>query len=73
MEHAKVQLAGRTGSMRAADHQFQQALVVGMMEKKGSPGVDFDVEGSGYGFKVVREISAAKAEMPTSCKMVRPR
>ena len=73
MEHAKVQLAGRTGSMRAADHQFQQALVVGMMEKKGSPGVDFDVEGSGYGFKVVREISAAKAEMPTTCKMVRPR
>ena len=72
MEHAKVQLAGRTGSMRAADHQFQQALVVGMMEKKGSPGVDFDVEGSGYGFKVVREISAAKVEMPTSCKMVRP-
>lgn len=73
MEHAKVQLAGRTGSMRAADHQFQQALVVGMMEKKGSPSVDFDVEGSGYGFKVVREISAAKAEMPTTCKMVRPR
>ena len=73
MEHAKVQLAGRTGSMRAADHQFQQALVVGMMEKKGSPGVDFDVEGSGYGFKLVREISAAKAEMPTTCKMVRPR
>ena len=72
MEHAKVQLAGRTGSMRAADHHFQQALVVGMMEKKGSPGVDFDVEGSGYGFKVVREISAAQAEMPTSCKMVRP-
>ena len=73
MEHAKVQLAGRSGSMRAADHQFQQSLVVGMMEKQGSPGVDFDVEGSGYGFKVVREISAAKAEMPTSCKMVRPR
>ena len=73
MEHAKVQLAGRTGSMRAADHQFQQALVVGMMEKKGSPGVDFDVDGSSYGFKVVREISAAKAEMPTTCKMVRPR
>jgi branched-chain amino acid transport system substrate-binding protein len=73
MEHAKVQLAGRSGSMRAADHQFQQSLVVGMMEKQGSPGVDFDVEGSGYGFKVVREISAAKAEMPTTCKMVRPR
>lgn len=71
MEHARVQMAGRSGSMRAADHQFQQSLVVGMMEKKGSTGVDFDVEGSGYGFKVVREISAARAEMPGQCRMKR--
>lgn len=71
LEHARVQLAGRSGSMRAADHQFQQSLVVGMMEKRGSLGVDFDVEGSGYGFKVVREISAARAEMPSQCQMKR--
>lgn len=71
MEHAKVQLSGRSGAMRAADHQFQQSLVVGMMEKRGSHGVDFDVEGSGYGFKVVREIAAAKAEMPSQCQMKR--
>ena len=71
LEHARVQLAGRSGSMRAADHQFQQSLVVGMMEKRGSAGVDFDVEGSGYGFKVVREISAARAELPSQCRMKR--
>ena len=71
MESAKVQLAGRSGQMRAADHQFQQPLVVGVMEKQGGPGVDFDVEGSGYGFKVVREIAAARAQQPTTCKMVR--
>ncbi|MEG0046154.1 MAG: branched-chain amino acid ABC transporter substrate-binding protein, partial [Comamonas sp.] len=71
MEQAQVQLAGRSGSMRAADHQFQQSLVVGMMEKQGGAGVDFDVEGSGYGFKVVREIAAAKAEMPSQCQMKR--
>ena len=71
LEHARVQLAGRSGSMRAADHQFQQSLVVGMMEKRGSAGVDFDVEGSGYGFRVVREISAARAEMPGQCQMKR--
>lgn len=34
MEHARVQMAGRSGSMRATDHQFQQSLVVGMMEKE---------------------------------------
>ena len=71
MEQAQVQLAGRSGRMRAADHQFQQSLVVGMMEKQGGAGVDFDVEGSGYGFKVVREIAAAKAEMPSQCQMKR--
>ena len=71
LEQAQVNMAGRTGSMRAEDHQFQQALVVGVMERQGSPGVPFDVEGSGYGFKVVREISAAQAELPTTCAMVR--
>ncbi|MCA0327310.1 MAG: branched-chain amino acid ABC transporter substrate-binding protein [Proteobacteria bacterium] len=71
LEQAQVSMAGRTGSMRAEDHQFQQALVVGVMERQGNPGVPFDVEGSGYGFKVVREISAAQAELPTTCAMVR--
>jgi len=71
MEKARVQLAGRSGSMRAADHQFQQPLVVGVMDKQGAPGVKFDVEGSGYGFRVVRDIPAAKAQMPTTCQMQR--
>ncbi len=71
MEKARVQLASRSGSMRAADHQFQQPLVVGMMDKQGQPGVKFDVEGSGYGFRVVRDLPADKAQMPTSCQMQR--
>jgi branched-chain amino acid transport system substrate-binding protein len=58
--------------MRAADHQFQQQLVVGVMDRLGSPGVRFDVEGSGYGFRVIRQITAAQAQQPTSCRMVRP-
>jgi len=71
MESANVQLAGQGGTMRAADHQFQQALAVGVMDKKGAPGVKFDVEGSGYGFRVVRQIPAAKAQQPHSCSMTR--
>jgi branched-chain amino acid transport system substrate-binding protein len=55
--------------MRASDHQFQQPLVVGLMDKLGTPGVKFDVEGSGYGFRVIKQISAKAAEQPTSCKM----
>jgi len=72
LEHADVTLAGRRGTMRTGDHQFQQPLVVGVMDRRGAPGVRFDVEGSGYGFRVVREISAAQAKLPFQCQMVRP-
>ena len=69
---AKVTFSGQTGTMRVADHQFQQPLVVGLMDKLGAPGVKFDVEGSGYGFRVIKQITAKAAEQPTSCKMVMP-
>ena len=72
LEKTSLTFSGQTGSMRAADHQFQQPLVVGVMDRQGTPGVKFDVEGSGYGFRVVKNVSAAAAEQPTSCKMVRP-
>ena len=72
LEKARVSMAGQTGFMRAEDHQFQQPLVVGVMQRHGAPGVPFDVEGSGYGFKVIRQITAEKARLPSTCKMVRP-
>lgn len=72
LENVSVQLQGQAGRMRAADHQFQQSLVVGVMDRVGTAGVPFDVEGSGYGFRVVKTIAAAAAEQPTSCKMQRP-
>ena len=72
LEKARVSMAGQTGSMRAQDHQFQQPLVVGVMARQGTPGVPFDVEGSGYGFKVVRQITAEQARLPSTCQMERP-
>jgi branched-chain amino acid transport system substrate-binding protein len=72
LERASVTMAGQTGSMRMVDHQFQQPLMVGVMDRLGMPGVKFDVEGSGYGFRVVKTLTAAAAEMPTVCKMLRP-
>ena len=72
LEGVSVSLAGQSGSMRASDHQFQQPLVVGVMERQGAVGVKFDVEGSGYGFKVIKTLSAAQARMPESCTMQRP-
>jgi branched-chain amino acid transport system substrate-binding protein len=72
LEQVQVSFAGQSGRMRAADHQFQQPLVVGLMERQGTPGVKFDVEGSGYGFRVVRVVPAAQAELPHACRMARP-
>ena len=72
LETTSVSLGGQGGAMRATDHQFQQPLVVGMMDRQGTPGVKFDVEGSGYGFRVIKTLSPGQAEMPTSCRMVRP-
>ena len=37
-----------------------------------TPGVRFDVEGSGYGFRVVRQLKPAEVEQPTTCQMNRP-
>jgi branched-chain amino acid transport system substrate-binding protein len=41
------------------------------MERQGAPGVQFDVEGSGYGFKVVKALSAQAAALPHTCAMQR--
>jgi len=72
LERSRLTFAGQTATMRGADHQLQQPLVVGLMEKQGAPGVKFDVEGSGFGFRVVKTLSATQAQLPTSCHMRRP-
>jgi len=72
LERARVTFHAQSGAMRASDHQFQQPLVVGLMERKGTPGVKFDVEGSGYGFRVIKTLTPAQAEQPTTCQMQRP-
>ncbi|MFM8576964.1 MAG: branched-chain amino acid ABC transporter substrate-binding protein [Limnohabitans sp.] len=72
LEKARVGMAGQVGSMRAEDHQFQQPLVVGLMQRQGEPGVPFDVEGSGYGFRVIQTLKPEQARLPHSCRMVRP-
>ena len=72
LEHAEVSMAGQRGKMRASDHQFQQPMVVAIMAKQGGPDVPFDVEGSGYGFKVIRQFQARELELPSACKMNRP-
>ncbi len=58
------------GTMRAADHQFLQPLVVSVMDKAGAPGTRFDTEGSGYGFRTVRRVEPGQPAH--ACAMSRP-
>jgi branched-chain amino acid transport system substrate-binding protein len=59
-----------TATMRAADHQLLQPLVVSVMERAGTPGVPHDVEGSGFGFRVLRRFDATAPAH--QCRMARP-
>ena len=42
------------------------------MGKSGTDGIKFDVEGSGYGFRVIKTLSATQASQPSLCKMSVP-
>ena len=72
LERAQIQKFGQRGFMRASDHQFQQSLVVGIMDHQGEPRVPFDVEGSSYGFRVIKTLSPEAAQLPSQCQMQRP-
>ena len=72
LERVQIQKFGQRGFMRGSDHQFQQSLVVGIMDHQGEPGVAFDVEGSSYGFRVIKTLSPEQAQMPSQCQMQRP-
>ena len=71
LEGARYVGAVQAATMRATDHQLQQPLVVSVMDRVGAPGVQRDVEGSGFGFRTVRRFEASEVELPTSCRMTR--
>jgi branched-chain amino acid transport system substrate-binding protein len=58
--------------MRADDHQLIQPLYVMEMDKAGTPGVQFDNEGSGYGFRTVLALPPERTVPATVCRMTRP-
>jgi branched-chain amino acid transport system substrate-binding protein len=58
--------------MRADDHQLIGPLVVSVMQRQGSPGVPFDVEGSGFGFRSELAIRPSASARPSTCRMAWP-
>ena len=72
LEGMTVEQGGVALQMRADDHQVQTDLYVSLMERAGSPGVDKDIEGSGFGFRTVARLPAAAVATPSTCRMSRP-
>jgi branched-chain amino acid transport system substrate-binding protein len=72
LEGLKYDNGFHASSMRADDHQLIQPLYVMEMDKAGTPGVHFDNEGSGYGFRTVLALPPAQTVPATTCQMKRP-
>ena len=73
LENRRIREAPADAWMRANDHQMIEPLYVSVMRRAGEPGVKFDNEGSGYGFKTVMELPASKVALPSTCRMARQR
>lgn len=58
--------------MRKGDHQLVQPLILSIFSKAGSPGVKYDAEKTGYGFKSIANLSLKDADQPNTCVMERP-
>jgi branched-chain amino acid transport system substrate-binding protein len=58
--------------MRKEDHQLIQPMVLSIFEKAGQPGVKYQTEKTGYGFKTLTVVSARDLEVTTTCQMTRP-
>jgi branched-chain amino acid transport system substrate-binding protein len=58
--------------MRKSDHQLVQPLSLSVFTKQGTPGVKYEVEKTGYGFKTIANMSWQEADQPNSCVMERP-
>jgi branched-chain amino acid transport system substrate-binding protein len=71
LEGMEYQAGNGKVTMRRADHQLIQPMVLSVYSKKNGTTVRHDTEGTGYGFKTVAEIPAAETEVPTTCAMKR--
>ena len=57
--------------MRPDDHQLMLPMYVAVWTRAGGPGVKYDVESTGYGFKTELRLEAADTMLPTTCRMQR--
>jgi branched-chain amino acid transport system substrate-binding protein len=58
--------------MRKEDHQLIQPLYLATFTKAGVPGVKYDAEGTGFGWKTKARIEPDGTALPSTCQMTRP-
>jgi branched-chain amino acid transport system substrate-binding protein len=58
--------------MRAEDHQMIAPLYILSLVKAGQPGVKYDEEKTGFGWRTDAFIDAKDTVPPVKCKMERP-
>lgn len=63
--------AGRVW-MRAEDHQLIAALYLARLSDAGDPGVSFDVESTGLGWKAIAKVEGKDLIQPIKCTVERP-
>ena len=72
LEGMRYQGPGGETWMRADDHQLIAPIEIASLVKVGQPGVSYDVEGTGYGWKTEVRVEGKDTALPTTCKMNRP-
>ena len=63
---------GGEGFMRAEDHQFFQPMYIASFGARNDK-EPFDEENTGWGWRTVGKIDTANTNVPTTCKMDRPK
>src|SRR5919206_188375 len=72
LEQTKMEaFNGGEAFMRADDHQFFQPMYISSIGPL-EPGMPFDAENTGWGWKLIGKVDAKDTIVPTTCKMNRP-
>lgn len=69
-----LRYSGPTGEvwMRPDDHQLMMPLYQAVFTRAGQPGVKYDAENTGFGWKTEGKLDTKDNILPTTCKMRRP-
>lgn len=72
LEKMKVEQETGEAYMRPENHQMIQPIFISTFSKQNAKEVKYDVERTGFGFRVDARVEAKDTVLPTTCKFQRP-